>query len=580
MDWERAGRKRLSRRRFLGGATAAAAGLAAAGCGGGPGPGTGRATLDAATGTAQPSATNTRASGPAERRGETLRYSGYVSGDGNWDPHRTQAGPFYGQQALVMSRLLAYADQAEGRIVPDLAMARPERPEPQTVIFRLNPAARWRGKPPLDGRAVSSEDVRRSIERQRSGDLSFVRRARWSVIDTIEAPGPLDVVVRLKGPFANAEGMFADVNSFVIPVELAESDAGFSESYQPGSGPFTWVEWREGQFASVRRNPSWHGGQSRPYLEGITLQQPRNSDEIEAGLRTKQLDAAFVGRRVADQMRKGIPQLVEVQAGRSLFFGSRFFLRQVPYDDLRFRAAVSIALDRRAMVDQFFAGSGDINPWVSWPAKRWSLPQAELTGFAGYRPGAGGREADIAEARALLAAFSSDKQVPAEIPLFVESVAEANLRLGSVMSEQLRKNLGLNVRVYSLSLNELIRRMFAGEAPWVAGSDTGWIDLDDWVYPYFHSAGTNNSFPLRDESLDRVIESQRAELDEGARRTIGFQIQRSLLGLHAGLNFCSERVISLQWPYVKDFPLDTADGYQQRLADTRIDSNDPTFRGR
>ena len=42
--------------------------------------------------------------------------------------------------------------------------------------------------------------------------------------------------------------------------------------------------------------------------------------------------------------------------------------------------------------------------------------------------------------------------------------------------------------------------LFDGEAPWVAGSDIGWVDLDDWVYPYFHSAGHGNSFPLRDTS--------------------------------------------------------------------------------
>jgi len=42
----------------------------------------------------------------------------------------------------------------------------------------------------------------------------------------------------------------------------------------------------------------------------------------------------------------------------------------------------------------------------------------------------------------------------------------------------------------------------------------------------------------------------------------------------------SERVVTLSWPYVKGFPLDTADGYQDRLADCWIDRTDPAFRGR
>jgi len=53
-----------------------------------------------------------------------------------------------------------------------------------------------------------------------------------------------------------------------------------------------------------------------------------------------------------------------------------------------------------------------------------------------------------------------------------------------------------------------------------------------------------------------------------------------LLALNAGVNLFSERVVALSWPYVKGFPLDTADGYQHRFADTWIDTSDATFRGR
>jgi hypothetical protein len=46
------------------------------------------------------------------------------------------------------------------------------------------------------------------------------------------------------------------------------------------------------------------------------------------------------------------------------------------------------------------------------------------------------------------------------------------------------------------------------------------------------------------------------------------------------VNLFSERVVALSWPYVKGFPLDTADGYQHRFADSWIDTSDETFRGR
>jgi len=157
---------------------------------------------------------------------------------------------------------------------------------------------------------------------------------------------------------------------------------------------------------------------------------------------------------------------------------------------------------------------------------------------------------------------------------------EASLGLGALLQEQLKTALGLPMTVFTLPLGQLVSRMLTGEAPWVAGPDIGPLDLDDWLYPYFHSAGTKNSFAIRDAELDALIISQRTNLDTGSRREIGYQVQRRLLALNPGMNFVSERLVALAWPYVKDLPLDVTDGYQHRLADCWLDRNEATFRGR
>ncbi|MCC6382839.1 MAG: ABC transporter substrate-binding protein [Dehalococcoidia bacterium] len=578
MDGKRAGSGPMGRRRFLGLAGSAAASAALVACGGGK---SGRPLATGAT--SRPDDRSPRASPSPTvapgKQGETLRYSGFVQSDRVYDPHKTQAGPFYGQQALVFSRLLAYESQIDNVITPDLATGMPQQPDAQTFLFSLNPAARWHDQPPLNGRPVTAEDVKFSIERQMNGDPSFVHKAKWANVDRVEAPDAGHVIVSLKSPFANMLGVFADVNAFVVAPQLVDGRE-FGPDNQVGSGPFRWLEWSEGKFASVVRNPHWHGGGGRPYLDGVSVAQPKGSGEIEAGLRTKQLDAVAVGRPQADKLGRNISGLVEQTVGHSLFFGMRFFIPQVPFNDQRFRSAVAIALDRRAMVDRFFAGSGGVNPWVSWPIKRWTLPESELTATPGYRPGAGGRAADIKEAKDLLAAVTAEKTLPESLALFVVEDAEKNLGMGSLMKQQLLENLGLDVAVYAVPIGDMVKRLFTGDAPWAAGPDNGWVDLDDWLYPYFHSAGTNNSFPLRDAELDALIVSQRAELDEERRRQIGFEAQRRLLLLNAGVNFVSERVVTLSWPYVRNFPLDASDGYQHRFADCWIDRSDPTLHGR
>ncbi len=578
------GERRVSRRWMLGamGASASAAGLAALRCSNGsPKPPTPSNTTDPGDGTASPGGSPTVRPQQTGKRGETLRYTAFVVRDNTFDPHKTQSGPLYGFQSMVYSRLLSYQDQAKGVIVPDLAAQMPEMPDAQTVIFRLNPNARWHDLAPLNGRAVTAQDVKYSVERQISGGAAFARSAQWSAVDSIEAGDAQTVTFKLKTPMAGMLNLFADPQSLIVAPETAGEKNDIPAALQVGSGPFQWVEWTDGKLASVRRNPNWHGGDGRPNLDGISLIQPESSALVEAKFRTKELDAAVVSRQLADRLRQRIPQLTETTMGRSQFFEMRFSLVNDPYNDLRFRTAVTIALDRRAMIDKFYGGSGGVNPWVSWPMTDWALPESELTTHAGYRPGDGGRQEDLKEAAALLAAFKAEKPVKEELPLFVVDETEAALQFGQTIKDQLAANLGLEqVRVVPIPLSELATLLISGTAPWAAGPDNGWIDLDDWVYPYFHANGTKNSFPLRDDEVTSMIDAQRVELDKAKRREIGYNIQRRLLALNAGVNLFSERVVALTWPYVQGLPLDTTDGYQHRFADCWINASDETFRGR
>jgi ABC-type transport system substrate-binding protein len=574
MGVDRAGRMRGSRRWFLGvtGAAAGAAGLAAIGCGGESKP----VRVDLPTATQPPTVrpSPTSPGTPPTPADPSLRITGFVVGDGQFDPHKTQVGTLHGQQGFVYSRLIAYDNQALGNLSPDLAVAMPEQPDALTYIFRLNRAGRWHGVAPLNGRPVTAEDVVYSIQRQAQGDPSFVRKARWVDIESIEATSEDTVVIKSKTPLAPLMSRFADANAYIVAPEQDQPDYRFSKERQYGSGPYQWVEWDEGKFASVSRNAGWF--KAAPRLSGITIAQFNNARDVEAELRVKDLDAAFVGREQADSLKADLPGLLESQVGNALFFGMRFFMPAKPFDDERFRSAISVGVDRRDLVQRFFQGSGEANPWVSWPVTQWTLPQDTLSTVPGYRLGSGGREKDIGDAQLLLRAYGEDNEIQKELTLHVEATAEETLGLGARIREHLLP-LGLTVTVQPLPIGELVAQHFAGQAPWIAGPDTGWIDLDDWVYPYFHSEGTQNSFALRDEELDGLIVGQRGEMDAAARQKAGHDIQRRLLKINAGVNLVSERIVALRWPYVRNFPLDITDGYQHRFAGCWIDQTDPSY---
>ena len=576
------GRRKHSRRWFLGalGATAGAAGLAALGCEDDE-----PQTPDFVT--PQPTETETYPTYPStpapdptrpeqsSRHGGTLRYAAAFPSDGRFDPHTTTSAALLGQHALIYSRLLTYDSQMDDRLTADLAVGMPEQPDELTYVFHLNPEARWHDVEPLNGRNVNATDVLLSIERQRSGRAQdFPRRERWDPISSMEAADDRTVIARTAEPFAGTLARFASPEGFVVPDEM---EGKRSPSQQVGSGPFRWIEWSEGSYASVARNDAWHGPDGGPFLDGISTVPPRSLDELEADFRTRELDAVESGFLQAQELKRRLPELREARSAVARFYGMRFLASLPPYDDPRLRRAITVAIDRRAMLDRFFQGSGTLNPWISAAVRRWSLPQTELQRQPGYLPGDGGRDLDVRDARAALNSYLEERELPDPIELLVTTNLEQSLGMGGLIAGQLRESLGLDVRVSPRSINELAQRLTDGEAPWAVGVDNGWIDLDDWLYPYFHTEGNANTFVLRDEEMDALIEEQRAEMSPDRRQAIAYDVQRRLLDLNVGANFVSEDVVTLFWPYLQLFPVDAGEAYQDRFAKTWIDRTNPTY---
>jgi peptide/nickel transport system substrate-binding protein len=111
--------------------------------------------------------------------------------------------------------------------------------------------------------------------------------------------------------------------------------------------------------------------------------------------------------------------------------------------------------------------------------------------------------------------------------------------------------------------------------------DNGWLDPDDYLYPYFHSTGSKNSFNLSDPTLDQMLEGQREEFDVERRKELVYDIQRYLMdNVAARLDWIADISRGVRWPYTKNryYSLWFGDTYQQIF--TWLDSTDPTFQGR
>ena len=649
--WSRFWRRRLSRRTLLAGAVLGSGGLAAAtlvGCndsktsdatpGGSPAADGGRpeSDVDPADGRRE------FIPAPEGMSGGTLCYTGYDALVlDTFDPHQTQFSPLYNSHSAVFSKLLKYDSHEEQTISTDLAefVPSPEEPAEEALTYVINlrrgvkfhdPAAmpqEVRGQlsikdaatafPGLPGRELTAHDVAYSFERQRNPDSPrrplYYRASQYDAIEKIEVIDDYTLRITTKRPTAPFIHFLADTTAFIIPREVVDEEGDtldFTNSAPQtrmiGTGPFVWGELKSLQEFTAFRNPQWFGwddpGLGRPYLDGYVTQFIIDDATVESLFRGKKIDEApfITNPQWLYDLKDDMPELEFIRGPVTAFLHTRFKVNDnetaapcSPFSDVRLRRAVHLASDRQQIIDFSWQGEGQMMGVVAAGITRWALPPEELAAIPGYRQGAG-REEDLALARQLYQEAGSPPleftflDVPDYVPAFAATFVEG-----------LREQLGPGVQDPVIrGAPQIAEGALKGcdLMPAIWGFDNGWIDLDDWVYPYFHSSGSKNSFGLVDPDLDALLDAQRSEFDEDARRQIGYRIQRYVLGMDpegsgrpmdplppaafARIDYASQMSASLSWPYYKNRVVFPFLGNNYWRANAWLDRDDPSYSGR
>ena len=211
-----------------------------------------------------------------------------------------------------------------------------------------------------------------------------------------------------------------------------------------------------------------------------------------------------------------------------------------------------------------------------------------LASRPGFRSDAAGRAQDASEAQALWrAAMGTDpidlRATFAGIPKMIPDRAIEAIRA------QLQGVLGVNLVAhvdtsgYALIASAYDRNMEGateGALTFTFNLEDGGVDLDDWLYPHFRSGEAMNTYRLQDPQLDALLDAQRHEFDDDARRQIGLDAQEFLLAnVHARLELFAPVDRRLVWGYVRDSKPALWHGSTQDLADVWLDSAHPAFSG-
>jgi len=227
-----------------------------------------------------------------------------------------------------------------------------------------------------------------------------------------------------------------------------------------GNGPFTLVEWRVGQRIVAARSPTyWDAAAVR--LREIDF-YPFTVDAEERAFRAAQLHVTDALPPVKiDAYRRASPSLLRIDP----LLGTYFYRLNIhrPYlSEVRIRQALSLAIDRRAIVEKILRGG-------QTPAGAFTPP-----GIGGYDPPAG-LPTDFAEARRLLAVagYPGGKGLPSLEILYNNS--ENHRLIAEAVQEMWRRELGLDVRLINEEEKVLLTARRTGDYQ---------ILRSDWIADY------------------------------------------------------------------------------------------------
>jgi len=290
---------------------------------------------------------------------------------------------------------------------PGLAESWMVSPDNLTYTFKLRKGVKWH-----DGKPFTSADVKASVDLV----LNYHSRGKtyFSKVAAIETPDVHTVVMKLKAPVPYFLRAFQPSETPIMPKhgfteqEIAEKQVRKAKimSNPIGTGPFKLKEWKKGSHIIFERNPDyWKPG--KPYLDQIVLRVLPDGAARAIGLEKGEVDLApMTAIPPAEIQRLGkLPNFVVSQDG-SEGLGPIMWLevnlRQKPVSDLRVREAISLAIDRKKLVDVIWYGlgkpargpivSGNPNHFDSTlPAFEYNPQKAnKILDDAGYKRGAGG----------------------------------------------------------------------------------------------------------------------------------------------------------------------------------------------
>jgi peptide/nickel transport system substrate-binding protein len=424
------------------------------------------------------------------------------------DPAKTKIGEEYIINFLVYSGLTEL--DATGKAKPDLAESWTSSEDQKTWTFKLRKGVKFH-----DGREFDSGDAKATIARVMDKATASTARVNFDIVSSIDTPDKYTVVFNLKIPYSGFADILGDRQTRIVPKDKLDTLA----NNPIGTGPFQLAEFKPGDRIVLKKNPNYYLP-GTPKLDGIIfLIMPETAARI-AALDTGAVDLVWdLPPEAIDQLKSNTKVKID-SVPTSTWDGLIMNAAKKPFDDVRVRRAVSLAIDNKALVELSLFGHGSPTHTMIPPSSSYFN---DKIGF----------KVDVAQAKKLLA----DAGFPNgfETILYVPSGRPTRERIGVGAAEML-KAIGVKVEIQRVPWDKFVKDIEGKEAFYTDGFYSR-PTLDTSIYPWYHSTGSWNStlWNYKNPAMDKILDAARAAKTDDERAKLYKEFQQLAIDQPAGV---------------------------------------------
>lgn len=426
------------------------------------------------------------------------------------DPHGVNDTASNHVTTQIFDRLTDYA--ADGSVVPLLATEF-KAIDDVTWEFKLREGVKFH-----DGTDFNAEAVKINIERITDPEFASPKAFILDVIEEVIIVNDYTVQFKTSAPFAPLPAHLAhNAGSIIAPSAIEEErNGGKTVDENPiGTGPFKLKQWNRGAEILLEKNEDYWGG--APKIDGIRVVVVPEQATRVAMIETGEAHVTLLGASdVARVEAMGHIDINRVRGTRMDYVG--FNMNKKPFDDIRVRQAIAMAINKTDVVEGILDGQGVPAVGPLAPTVFGNYQDLEPLPY------------DVEKAKELLAEAGYPDGF--STTLFVNDGNAERADIAELVQAQLAQ-IGIDVSIEIIEWGAFLEQTAAGEHEmFILGWTTVTADADYGLYALFHSSqfGSpgNRSF-YKNDRVDELLDYGRSEPDVNKRLDAYKEVQQILV---------------------------------------------------